>query len=227
MNKIVTIGLAAAAVVVVALIGYQLLIAPNVGGPAPSPEASPVPTTQALGTGNMDPGTYSVGAFFPVQFEFTITDSWDVWGTGDKIVRIWKPSESGYSDILTFEIVSNTYSDPCPPTIVTPALGDSVDDLVNALTSLPGFAAGPVTDDSIGGIPGRTFELTFSGPADDACVGSGTLQWISDGEVSWGPDAEQRVIVLDVDGTRLVVGAVRYGSDGQEMEAIIDSIRFE
>ncbi len=37
INLTVRIVLAAAAVVFVALIGYQLLIAPNVGGPGPAP----------------------------------------------------------------------------------------------------------------------------------------------------------------------------------------------
>jgi hypothetical protein len=49
-----------------------------------------------------------------------------------------------------------------------------------------------------------------------------------DDRVGWGTDSpEQRVIVLDVEGTRLVVNSVLYSGDGQELEAIIDSIDFD
>jgi hypothetical protein len=78
MNKFVTIGLAAAAVVVAAFLGYQLLIAPNVGGPpaVPSPSAEPSVAPSA-GPSTADgalgpPGTTVQAADFTEPFAFTV-----------------------------------------------------------------------------------------------------------------------------------------------------------
>ena len=124
-------------------------------------------------------------------------------------------------------MVSNTFANPCDLT-VGPQLGDGVDDLVNAITSLPGFEAGPVTDISVDGYAGKAFELAFTASPDPACESEGTSQWLSgNAVVSWGTEVvNQRVIVLDVDGTRLVVAEVVYAGDREEMDAIIDSIHF-
>ena len=163
-----------------------------------------------------------------MQFDLTITDNWETWGADGDIVRIWKPCEVGdcYSAILTFEIVDFPYIDPCAGT-VGQEVGDGVEDLVNALADVPGFEAGPLTDVSLDGYAGTSFDFAFVGDADQSCVGDATWQWLTgDDRVGWGPDADQRVIVLDVDGTRLVVDAVTYSGDMQEMDAIIDSIDF-
>ena len=235
MNQAMRIALASAAVVAVALIGISLYTGGNVGGPgldatpSPAQEPSPAPTPVSIqGTTELDPGTYAIGTWFPVQFDLTITDNWETWGADGDIVRIWKPCEVGdcYSAILTFEIVDFPYIDPCAGT-VGQEVGDGVEDLVNALANVPGFEAGPVTDVSLDGYAGKSFDFAFVGDADQSCVGDATWQWLTgDDRVGWGPDADQRVIVLDVDGTRLVVDAVTYSGDRQEMDAIIDSIDF-
>ena len=237
MNTTVRLVLAAAAVVVVALIGYQLLIAPNVSGPpdetpGPTPVSNPsISTPVSLqGTTNLEPGTYATGSWFPVQFAFTITDQWETWGTEGHIVRIWKPCKAGecegFSRILTFELVEKTFADPCQA-VLGPLLGDGVDELVSALTTLDGFSAGPVTDVSVDGYPGKSFELEYVGPAPASCVDGGTWQWVSSARVNWGPEARQRLVIVDVDGIRLVIGAVLYAGDHAETDAIIDSIQFE
>jgi hypothetical protein len=74
MNNIVRLVAATAAVVVAALIGYQLLIAPNVGGLGPSPSESPSATPTATpapseGTGNVFPpaGPLEAGTRYAVS----------------------------------------------------------------------------------------------------------------------------------------------------------------
>jgi len=241
MSKIVGFGAAAAAVVVAAFIGIQLLGDSNVVAPGPSatPTATGGPTAQPTApagpknlaqTTDLDPGTYASGGGFPVQFDLTITDRWATWGANATINRIWKPCDpspcTGYSAILSFEIVSNTFADPCE-FVLGPEISDSVEDLVNAVTSLTGFEAGPVTDVSVDGYAGKSFELSFVGPLDESCA-DGTVQWLTGADrVSWGTEVlSQRVTVLDADGTRLVVDAVVYDGDMAEMETIIDSIDF-
>ena len=239
MNTTVRLALAATVVAVAALLGYTYLVAPNVGDdrsnePTPTAASSAAPSSAPapapiFGTTNLDPGTYSIGDFFPVQFDLTITDEWETWGAERDIVRIWKPCDPElcptHSAILDFEIVRTTLN-PCDGAVADPLTAESVDDLVAALTTLPGFEAGPVTDVSVDGYAGKAFELSFTGPIDPACGDGGTWQWLSNQRVSWGPDAQQYVIVLDVDSTRLVIDAITYAGDRQEMDAIIDSIEF-
>lgn len=82
MSNTVRYALAAAAVVAVALIGYQLLIAPNVGGPNPSPSPSAGPTSTSGPTGGaseaqigqLEAGTYL--APFDPPFQFTVPAGW-------------------------------------------------------------------------------------------------------------------------------------------------------
>jgi hypothetical protein len=79
MNKFVTIGLAAAAVVVAVFIGSQLLGAPNVisppQAPSPSPSASQPPTPRPLGGSDLGPpGTTVQAADFAEPFNFTVPE---------------------------------------------------------------------------------------------------------------------------------------------------------
>jgi len=237
MNNTVRLALAATVMAVAALLGYTYLIAPNVGDVTDEPTQTSAPTPAAtaaqgpvpiFGTTYLDPGTYAIGDFFPVQFDLAITDEWETWGADRDIVRIWKPCGAeceGYSAILDFEMVRTTL-EPCSGRLPDTTVGESVDELVSALTNLPGFDAGPVTDVSIDGVPGKAFELSFTGPADPSCDEGGDWQWLSNARVAWG-DAQQYVIVLEVGSERLVVDAITYAGDRHEMDAIIDSIDFD
>ena len=132
-----------------------------------------------------------------MQFDLTISDNWETRGTGSDIAGIWKPCEVGecFTAILTFEIVDFPYIDPCEGTVGRD-VGASVEDLVNALTTTPGFEAGPVTDVSIDGYAGKSFEFAFVGYADQSCVGDATWQWLTgDDRVGFGTGLRQRVIV--------------------------------
>jgi hypothetical protein len=81
-SNTIRIGVAAAVVVVVAFIGYQLL-APSVGDQSPSPSASVAPSTAAgpnvLPLGSDQPlsaGTYSLYEGFPARVTFDVPEGW-------------------------------------------------------------------------------------------------------------------------------------------------------
>ena len=75
-------------------------------------------------------------------------------------------------------LVANAYADSCQGTMVSPKVGPSVDDLTTALTNMVGIQAGPVSDVTIGGFHGKTFELDPSVPT-SGCAGDGFLnEWI-------------------------------------------------
>ena len=240
MNNIARIAIAAAAVVVAAVVGINVLTRSQaeVGPPRPT---APHPSAQAPGSARPifgstidEPGRYSVGVYFPTPFEFTIADKWETWDTGKDLVRIWKPvfdasgrADGTHSAILSFEIVRNTFADACHA-IPTDQAGDGVDDLVEALTAMDSFESGPVTDVAVDGHAGKSLEFAPSSGRETAgCVGGGLAQWISNGPIDFGAGARQRITVLDVDGTRLAIAAVSYGGDALEMQEIIDSIDFK
>ena len=70
MSNSVSIALAAAAVVVVALIGYQFLVAPKVGDPGPV--ETPTPTSEPTAT--PAPSPTSAAVVFPPAGELATTD---------------------------------------------------------------------------------------------------------------------------------------------------------
>ena len=234
MNNATRLGIVAAVVAIAAVLGYSYFVAPNVGSdrndqPTPSVHPSPPPTSASIfGTTDLAPGTYLIEDPFPVQFEVTIPEGWETWGTDGSIVRIWKPCVDsgcqGFSAILDFEIVRATL-DPCQGHISS-EFGETVDALVNDITGLPGFEAGTVTDVSVDGSAGRAFDLQFVGPIEPTCDEEAPWQWFSNTRVTWGPDARQRVIVLDADGTRLVIDEITYFGDRREMDAIVETIDF-
>jgi hypothetical protein len=111
-------------------------------------------------------------------------------------------------------------------------VGPSVDDLVGALTNLVGMPAGPVTDVTIDGYSGKSFELTNALDA-DVCDNAPWLDlWtFAGGQVSSTlENSSMRVWVLDVDGTRLVVTETDFDATSAERfqgERIVNSMRFE
>ena len=137
---------------------------------------------------------------------------------------------------VEFSIVGNAFPDPCHPVGMDPQLGPTVDDLVNALTSMAGTEAGAVTDVQVDGHAGKQFDLTTTVvPADAGCEDATWLSlWMGTGEtiVAVPGPTDMRFTVVDVDGTRLVIWTQSFGTDAstiaelEEAYAIIDSVRF-
>jgi hypothetical protein len=136
-----------------------------------------------------------------------------------------------------------------------PPVGPSVDDLATALADLAPFrVTSPPKDVTIYGYSGKHLELTVpdmpfefrrTGTLFAECTGFDwhrryLMSWITPLLVARGgyafygytaPGATEELWILDVEGTRLVISAVRSpGSprkDLAEMRAILDSIQIE
>ena len=185
----------------------------------------------------LEPGTYVIDRF-PVDLAFDIPDGsppgWHA-GTASEhsAIMLWyTPPEITY--LFAFWNVDAIYVDPCNPTPgkLEPPTGPSVDDLVAALSNLPGLQASAPVDVTVGAFRGREIELTtldfencpnvtvFSpgDPTDPALVNP------LDGETF-------RVRILDVDGVRIVLytaePAERDPAAEAELQEILDSIRIE
>ena len=233
MNNMAKLGIAAAAVVVAALLGYTYFVAPNVGGPGPDGSASPSPSEAAtlLQAGPLPPGRhyYDVGANTPVRIDFTVPDGWTARSDGqlDKL-------PDGAVGIYP-AIVTHVYADACASEGTLNEIGGSTDDLVTALTSQQNSeVTGPV-DVTIDGYAGQRLDIAIPADLDVAtCLQGELIQiWANQAETDFlaipiGGSAS--VYIFDIDGDRVVLttgaDSAASSADIAERDAIIASVTF-
>ena len=248
MNKIVTIGLGAAAVVVLLFVGAQFFGSPSTGigsqpTPTPEPTATPQPPPSpsaddptdfaSLPIGRIDEGDYAFTHLDGVRVLFTGSANWErnipnwiVWSIDDNKAT------------MGVSTVDNVVVDPCQPDLgfQEPAVGPTVDDLVTALSELPGLtfsAPADVTQDLHPGV-----RLDYVPPDEfDNCLddmGDAILMSV-DGSVppdhgyisAPAGDDVFSLYIYDVDGTRVVIAAAYTENRRDELDAMLASIRFE
>ena len=208
------------------------------------PSVSPSPLVRPLRNPDIDPGVPEVlepGTYildrFPVDLAFDIPDgSPPGWHAGqaaeDTAIMLWyTPPDITY--LFAFWNVDNVYVDPCDPAAgeLEPPIGPSVDDLVAALSNLPGLQATAPVDVSVGAFRGKEIELTTVDFGNCPHVtafsaGDADLDHVNplDGEMF-------RVQIMDVDGVRIVLyiaeSPERDPAAETELQEILDSIRIE
>jgi hypothetical protein len=180
MNAPLKLVIAAAAVIVVALVGINLL--PREGGfagPGPSPTPnptqtssptqlpSPTPSGNVDVTGSLAPGaTYAITDPCCVASRMTYTMPAAGWYAPLEAWRIGK-NVAGGSDlfdlIVTPHFVDNVYTGGCDwqGTALAPRVGPTVDDLAIALNAQAGPGASPPIAVTVGGRPGKKVELSI------------------------------------------------------------------
>ncbi|MGH2462495.1 MAG: hypothetical protein ACRDFZ_02570 [Candidatus Limnocylindria bacterium] len=242
MTNTVRLIAAAAAVVVVALIGYQLLIAPNVGGPGPvpSPTASPTPAAPPLPSeagavdfppsGPLAGGSYSMtkaGVSFSIDFP---AGGW----VSDGSFRIYQgPVPGSPAFVFWDDAPDGVYADPCAHVQAPPA-GPSIADLAAAVSTLPGtdLVSGP-TDVTVDGQPAKYVVIALR---EDVACGAGPdgmYLWWDEGIGGFYPDNlgdTLQVWIIDVGGATVWIdGESLAGATDvqQELQQIVDSIQFE
>ena len=247
MNIYTKLLAAAAAVLVVAVVGYQLLPGrTSVGGPttAPSPSSAPAAPTAAptdtplMPAGQLEPGRYA-WAGPDGRLTFEVPAGW----TGD-------PSISGIAKDLdqpgelalwvwTFDDykVTQVYADACLPPGTLRPVGATTAELVTALEAQASIDVA-VSDLTLAGVPAKRIELTQPDGLDRATCrhgAEGPLQIWADRVVnnyfSLAPGTGGLAWLLDVDGGPLVlVGS--YGPDASpaaraELDSIVASLQIE
>ena len=235
MNNTIRIAVAAAAVLVVAFVGYQMMAGPSVGDPSPSPSSSAAPSAaQSAGPNELpgantllNAGTYSLGDQFPVRVTFEVPANWISCSQG--------PTDQGVCNVSTdtspgmgvsFLIVENVAADPCGSSaaLLDPPVGPTVDDLVTALSGLEGFESTAPTDLTVDGFSGEEFTLTA--PAGSA----GCATWATETRTNGvGPGEVNVLRILDVEGTRLVIAGAYFPAapeaDVAALQQIIASVQ--
>jgi hypothetical protein len=237
----------AAGIAIVAVIGFAALTVFRPGtGPgtvsSPTPSAtlvpSPSPTSLVDGarrlpiTGPIEPGRYYIekSLWSAATFSFTMPAGWSAQNGG--LVKHQDDSERE----ITFgpAVVDTLFADPCG-TNETVAIGPTAEDLIAALSELPGPEVGDPADITIGDRPARSVELTVPPSTDVAtCDPPNGLQvWIdrAGNYLILGANVPARVVAMDVADGRFVLASSRRettpSGDVAELEAILASIQFE
>lgn len=256
MSNIGRFAMAAAAVLLVAVVGIYLLPkGGGVGGPAvsptqaptaaPSPTAvptlapSPSPTAAAVKlpvNGALAAGTYYIDDRAMAQaerFTFTMPAGWTTSDYG----FIAKDRDEPGEVMLIPWVVTHVFSDACRWGTLVDA-GTTVDELVTALVEQEGREASAPSDVTLGGFPAKRIELIVPADLDVSMCSNGFLRYWPDagpnlsGGLCCNPPGNTDVVyVIDVAGNRLVVVARHYpGSSAEnraELQAIVDSIVIE
>ena len=232
MNPLIKVGAAVAAVVLIAVIGYNLLPASQsqVGGPGPSAApSSPAPSPVALTDGPLEAGHDYVGRAFegdPMAFVITAPEGWS--GFMEFFMSGPHGADGPDGVGISFNHDPEVVTDPCDSSVHTPAPGSglpSVDDLVAELSAREDLGVSGVTDTELAGYSGKRLDLQL--PAEQSCNHYVFAE--PKGLYANGLSNRWRVWLLDVDGSTAVVVLLDYAGTSAEdraaAEAAIDSIR--
>ena len=248
MNIATRMAVAAAAVVAVAVVGFNLLPRAGNGGPGasttPAPTASPSPSLLPA-TGALDPGAYyaPVGPDNSARMSFTVPAGWStmdgfIYKDRGSVAPAYAPG-GGPGDVEFFTwVVSHIYGDACHWQGSLVDVGSTVDELVIALRAQKSRVASTLTDVMLGGLTAKQVELTTPSDLDlSTCDRSVVSFWPDPGpDVSGGlcctlAGSTDVVYVVDVAGSRLVVVA-RHQADSTaadiaELGAAVASIKID
>jgi hypothetical protein len=227
------LAMTAAAAVVVAIAGIAVMasvVGPvGPGAPSPTPTRTPPPTPAILpspaGEATLTPGRYALPAFSVPGISLDVPAGW--------FPCFSDPNEAGVCSERELEvaalIVQNVVAGQCGfgEELRSPPPGPSVDELVAAISNIPGVTVTPAIDVSIDGVAGKELTLTAAEPASCSIQTWAT----SDRTNGMGYDEVDIVRILDVGGTRvLIVGAYHVAYPEAETDAalirqLLDSVQ--
>lgn len=250
MNRIVTIGLGAAAVVVALLIGARLLGSPSGGvgsGATPTPEptatpestATPEPTAPAPTYGPLGEGSFVLvyEQLFGVRTTVTIPGSdWHGLQTYTGLEKHGMADPPQGAGLIVYGGDMSVYGDPCAWESTRPddAMA-SLDELIAALAAQASRDATPPVDVTVGGYPGKMLILHVPEDAVFANCDGGEFRTLVEvrtdaARVHQGPGQIDEVWVIDVDGTLVYFDAGYFADtpaeDVEEMRAMVESATF-
>jgi hypothetical protein len=198
--------------------------------PTPSPTPSPSPGSISFGESGapLTAGTYTGFDPFPIKMSITVPDGWSGNVGGPYAVFLGDDSGRGSIGVTIF---NDVYADPCDSGkgLVSPRPGPAVDDLVAALAKMPNVKPTKPVTDTIGGQAAKQLTLTAPAPTATCTVGPTdgifTTWQLPLGAVGgMAPGQQDRVWVLSVDGTRIVIDAVEPVVQDAALHAQIQSI---
>jgi hypothetical protein len=182
VNAYAKFAVAAAAVLIVAVVGYNLLPgrSTGVGGPGPSASLSPTPAATPTASptpsatpksdpveGDLQPGTYTTHPqLVPgLAVTFTVPGGWTAYGDAGAILGLVPTGEPGNGApggiAIQFRDVTTLKGDPChwSGTDNDIRVGPTANDLVQALQEQTAFEASEPVDVMVGGYAGQRVDI--------------------------------------------------------------------
>ena len=246
MNNAVKYGLAAAVVAIAALLGFNYLVAPNIGSPGlgdptPTPIStlapSPTPVAVLNNQDPLSPGRYQADPLLPATVTVDVPAGWSAIGNAVITGPGGNDAPGGIS--IRFYPVGNLFNNPSSYAdgLLDPPVGPTVDDLVQAIVDQSEWISSTPIETSIDGYPARLVTITIPDDAefDTSKTPNGAFYLFQDtgsGQLyGWAQGQTFDVYAVDVDGERIVVEAFHYpgttGSDLQEQQAVLDTLQIE
>jgi hypothetical protein len=248
MNALFKVAAALAAVVVVAVVGWNLLPgrSPGVGGPAassspsPSPSASPGPSATAAAfecedalpgcAGKLADGPHSSSQFTPA---LSFSTAGQVgWVNSLDLPMLYKlDSSTGDYLLLWSDVAIAQHTETCEP-IAQPGVGNEVQDWIDYVTSHPGIVASVPAPVDLGDAHGQVVDLGVRDGWTKGCpnLSFPTVQFIMNagdspaGTYGAARGQELELTVLDVGGETVLI--THYGSSAQP-DAVVATMRFD
>lgn len=250
MNLYAKLAAAAAAILVVGLIGWQLLPGGGPGGqPTPAPTAAPTvapssapspsgpaptPTSTILCeddipgcAGPLPAGSASSTNFAPA-FAFTATAGWA--NSADR-ANLYKLDSSGGDSLLLWSDVAISQHTATCDAVKMKGVGNKVQDWIDFVTGHPGLTATNLVPVSLGTVSGQVVDLIVKPDWTGTCPNFDfkSVQFIMSAH---GPSGTYgatdrgvlRLYVLDVDGETVLIQ--HYGT-AATVDALVSSIRFQ
>jgi hypothetical protein len=248
-NNFVRYGLAAAAVVIVAVIGIQLIGGSNLGGPSisptPQPTATPEPSPSAPAASSLPVGSSQVlfnGQWTNDQLGMVITvtipaPGWYGETLGTQRGLLLKSNNANAPDGASLRVFARTnqllvglgdlyiYGDPCgwgstlPDTPVT-----TVDQAIAALSAQPFRDATTPVDVTYGGYAGKYITLHVPDDVDFSNCEAGQYRTLNEGGAERShedPGQTDLFTVLDVNGELVIFDMAYYDGPGGTPESVL------
>ena len=195
------------------------------------PTATPVPRLD--GQDPLEPGRYQVNAGVSTDVTVAVPAGW---GAGGDWVVAGPATDPDNGITIRFYTIPNLAADPLSAAAgnLDPAVGPTVDDLVQAIVAHSAWTATEPKDITIDGRAGRLVTITIPLDAPLPADGDGEFYLYADpaggGIWGWLPGQTFDWYIVDVDGERLIIDAFHYpGASEEDLAAqrtVVESVEF-
>jgi hypothetical protein len=194
------------------------------------PTATSVPRLN--GQKPLDPGRYQIHAGLSTDVTVAVPSGWSA--GGDWVVHGPRGNDLPDGMAIRFYTIPNLAANPLSHAAgnLDPPVGPTVDDLVQAIGTHPGWTATEPTDITIGGHAGQL--VTIMIPHDVKLPADGRFYLYADpsggGLWGWAPGQTFDWYIVDVNGQRLIIDAFHYPDTSEEdltaQRAVVESVQF-
>jgi hypothetical protein len=240
MNRFTQAAIATAAVLVVAVVGYNVM--PRTARPGGPPTAAPTASPTAVQPLTMTPalavapGTYLISDETIVPFTVTVPEGWAIDAAGFLSKSGDSLNGAGAGVAFSTWKITHVYHDSCNWTGTLQATG-SRESLATALAAQKGHTTSVSSEVTLGGQPATQLQLSLAADFPiSTCDGGANRLWPDPGPDETGgwrirPGQTTTVYLQEFQGRAqaalAVVGAAASSADRLQLQALVESIQFQ